>query len=67
MKKSDDALPCRLTGPDGELLWSGTIGSMRETVRKLKRGRLNLDSPEGKWRRDLTSDPPAPAETEAQS
>lgn len=53
MKKSDDAFPCRLTGSDGSLLWSGTVGSMREAVRKLKRGRLNPSSPEGKLRQDI--------------
>ena len=36
MKKSDAAIPCRLTGPDGEVLWSGTIGSLRETAKRLR-------------------------------
>ena len=53
MKKSDAAIPCRITGPDGKMLWNGTIGSMRETVRKLRRGRLNQDSPEAKLRQDI--------------
>ena len=36
MKKSDDAIPCRLTGPDGQVMWSGTIGSLRKTAKRLR-------------------------------
>ena len=36
MKKSDAAIPCRLTGPDGEVLWSGTIADLRRDARNLR-------------------------------
>jgi hypothetical protein len=36
MKKSDDAIPCRLTGPDGKVMWGGTIADLRRDARKLR-------------------------------
>ena len=36
MNKTDDTIPCRLTGPDGKVLLSGTIADLRRDAQKLR-------------------------------
>jgi len=43
--KKDEEIQCSITGPDGQVGFSGTIGDMKRIVRDLKRPRKGAMDP----------------------
>lgn len=40
MTKKESEVKCSLTGPDGKVKWSGTLGDLKRLARDLKRAQL---------------------------